>query len=71
MAPTERQRQAQAASEAGPERMPILENSDEEDLLENEFDRDFIDDDGAEPAEEAPYFSDGEQGESERQRGIA
>ena len=61
--PTERQRQALSASLAVPEHTTAEDDIFEEDFVENETDRDFIDDDGAEPAEDAPYYSDGEQGQ--------
>jgi hypothetical protein len=59
---TQRQREA-AQRDKGQERMPVMDESDPEDLVENDVDRDFIDDEGAEPLEDGGYASDGEQRE--------
>ena len=60
---TQRQREAAQRADTGQERMPILDESDPEDLVENDVDRDFIDDEGADPLDDGGYASDGEQRE--------
>ena len=62
-AQTERQRQAAERASRGHELMPLQEESDPEDLVENDNDRAFIDDEGVEPLDEGGYASDGEQRE--------
>jgi len=60
---TQRQREAAERTGRGQELMPLQDESDPEDLVENDLDRDFIDDEGVEPPEEGGYASDGEQRE--------
>ena len=62
-AQTQRQREATERVGRGQELMPLQDESDPEDLVENDLDRDFIDDEGVEPPEDGGYASDGEQRE--------
>ena len=63
VAQTQRQREAAERTGRGQELMPLQDESDPEDLVENDLDRDFIDDEGVEPPDEGGYASDGEQRE--------